>query len=101
MALEIAFDDKKHIRNASFLHEPVKQNNVCALLMKGFFCNEYTKNMSVVLSSTDDLDFKVSHSLQKVVSMHILSILVYLHSAFVHQELLSIQFCKRNCITHY
>lgn len=41
MALEIAFNDKKYITNTSFLHEPMKQNSFCALLMKGFFCNEH------------------------------------------------------------
>ena len=61
MALEIAFDDKKYSTNTSFLHEPMKQNSACVLLTKGFFCNEHTKNMGIVLSSTDFSDFKVSH----------------------------------------
>lgn len=61
MALEIAFDGKKYSTNTSFLHEPMKQNSACVLLTKGFFCNEHTKNLGIVLSSTDFLVFKVSH----------------------------------------
>lgn len=53
VALEIAFDDKKYSTNTSFLHEPMKQNSGCVLLTKGFLCNEHTKNMGIVLSSTD------------------------------------------------
>lgn len=61
MALEIAFDDKKYRTNTSFLHEPMKQNSACVLLTKEFFYNEHIKNMGIVLSSADFLDFKVSY----------------------------------------
>lgn len=61
MTLEIVFDDKMYSTNTSFPHEPMKQNSACVLLTKGFFCNEHTKNMGIVPSSTDFLDFKVSH----------------------------------------
>lgn len=58
MALEIAFGVKKYSANTAFLHEPMKLNSACVFLTEGFFCNEHTKSMGIIFSSTD---FKVSH----------------------------------------